>query len=867
MSQYIGQHRSYFELVELFRTHMVDNPGTNNDMMKRKYFECLKLIADLKVSFEFYYDYKILRYLLKSYLDVLTGQLNQPKIQVFTPMDIVSNLNGYVYNTPSKNRSRSRQRFGEIQLNTSTIDKTNLFKDLQEERYNIKFQLKHYSLDGDNVIYNFRNTPFAGICTTKLLHNYYLLHIHASNYTRFQHNSERFQLFEIKPDYISFGINIKAKDGSLHLVNDVLYRKEIIEYLNKHNTCFTLIETGFPGHFVATLIHKNNNEINIFVIDSNNKESDHGHILKLELTRFFQKNQNTPCKGHYLVDRAYHLNFGGENHNIYESSGYCQLVGYVFMDILYRNIVFYNKLRYDAKPSDVIAFINNMKRYCHDSFLDRTNKHHELWKWKMICFNFSYRVMKSTNLFNTNPNRPLDQKYYQQNSVRDIITHKQNSQNAFFTFKQKLYDCFFYRGYTPNFFGINWQSNKDWKVVPQKDNDYYYFVPEQLDETVYDSDICYFSGINSDTIFKVSNSFAFAKVNSTDVNIDKVQFLFQNVLAFMEDVYKNKTPITLTDEDDTTPFTTTPVPPRPSSVDDTTTLPPSSSVDDTTPLPPSSPVDDTKPTPQRAPYIPPSNPLHHRYRYNQQYYNIINKHKKDVNAIKSFNPEKFEKHEKEIIASREAERRGNTKDVILSKRMSRYANHNFSHIINKQCSDAMTHRGSGWYERSYQLIKELHELVKLEILTPDYIYPRISHLANCIVNRHNWIMNVEEITKTSNELEFDLGNKIKKYMTDVEIKHFIEILKDLSAYKNFSSNRSSLEIERESKKRNSERIDKESDEKMKKKNTAPILSKPSVTNDDTSTPSDQHALTDLERARERLKKRWEEQKRKNASQH
>ena len=149
--------------------------------------------------------------------------------------------------------------------------------------------------------------------------------------------------------------------------------------------------------------------------------------------------------------------------------------------------------------------------------------------------------------------------------------------------------------------------------------------------------------------------------------------------------------------------------------------------------------------------------------------------------------------------------------------MSKYANHNFSHIINTQCSDAMIHRDSGWYERSYQLIKELHELVKLEILTPDYIYPRISHLANCIVNRHNWIMNVEEITKTSNELEFDLGNKIKKYMTDVEIKHFIEILKDLSAYKNFSSNRSSLEIEREAKKRNSERIDKESDEKMKKK--------------------------------------------------
>ena len=129
----------------------------------------------------------------------------------------------------------------------------------------------------------------------------------------------------------------------------------------------------------------------------------------------------------------------------------------------------------------------------------------------------------------------------------------------------------------------------------------------------------------------------------------------------------------------------------------------------------------------------------------------------------------------------------------------------------------MTYRDKDWYEKSYKLIKELHELVKLKMLTPDYIYPRISHLANCIVNRHNWIMNVEEITKTLNELEFDLGNKIKKYLTNVEVKHFIEILKDLSSYKEKYSNRSSLEIEREAKKRNSERIDKESDEKMKKK--------------------------------------------------
>ena len=41
------------------------------------------------------------------------------------------------------------------------------------------------------------------------------------------------------------------------------------------------------------------------------------------------------------------------------------------MDILYRNMVFYNNLKFDASNLEVFEFINNMKQYCMTNFYNR----------------------------------------------------------------------------------------------------------------------------------------------------------------------------------------------------------------------------------------------------------------------------------------------------------------------------------------------------------------------------------------------------------------------------------------------------------------------------------------------------------------
>ena len=218
-----------------------------------------------------------------------------------------------------------------------------------------------------------------------------------------------------------------------------------------------------------------------------------------------------------MVDIKYHLNFGRENGNIYIRNGHCVLVGYVFMDIMYRNIVFHNNLKFDASHAEVFQFINNMKQYCTTNFYTR-NAPIPLEKFKYVCFNFNYRVMKTIELFNTNQDTALDGKYYNKFSIDDIKNYKQNNQNTQFTFKSKLREFFLYRNYICTFIGINWQDDPDYTVVPQKQNNYYYFIPEIIQYRSIDSEMCHFTGINTGFRFQVDNTYTFSFFKNVSIH-------------------------------------------------------------------------------------------------------------------------------------------------------------------------------------------------------------------------------------------------------------------------------------------------------------------------------------------------------------
>ena len=242
----------------------------------------------------------------------------------------------------------------------------------------------------------------------------------------------------------------------------------------------------------------------------------------------------------------YNLNFGGDD--IYETLGYCALVGNIFMDILYRNIVFHNKLRFDAESSEVVAFINNMKEYCVENFY----KNFENSKWKTICFNYSYRNMKSTGIFNTNPDQPLDGKYYEKYSLKDIQELYNNHQNIHFTFTSKIREYFLSRGIFNRLVGINWKSDKDYTKVSQNDNDYYYFVTEVLlNNHQHKTDECFFNGVNINNIFAVADNYRSARLNNTIIDTNKIYFLFQDMHTLVTENTKKVTPLFVQVESET----------------------------------------------------------------------------------------------------------------------------------------------------------------------------------------------------------------------------------------------------------------------------------------------------------------------------
>ena len=175
------------------------------------------------------------------------------------------------------------------------------------------------------------------------------------------------------------------------------------------------------------------------------------------------------------------------------------------------------------------------------NFNDTNKPDDKLWKFKLICFNFDYKVMNSMSVIDTDENKPLNGTYYKKISLNEIKNCKSNSkridrffnsineQNKNFTFKERLRETVLFNDCMSTLIGINWQSDPDYTVIPQKDNDYYFFVPEFIDfiDKHIDSDICHFKGINTGMHFEVHYNYDFVRFDDTEnVDLNKVYFLF-----------------------------------------------------------------------------------------------------------------------------------------------------------------------------------------------------------------------------------------------------------------------------------------------------------------------------------------------------
>ena len=99
------------------------------------------------------------------------------------------------------------------------------------------------------------------------------------------------------------------------LIFNPKYAKNVNDYLNTHQNCFTLLSTHVPSHFIACLVHKTVNEINIYIIDSNSTGSkDIDRLIQMLVQHFSEKQKNVQIFGHYMGD--YNLNFEKKNHPV-----------------------------------------------------------------------------------------------------------------------------------------------------------------------------------------------------------------------------------------------------------------------------------------------------------------------------------------------------------------------------------------------------------------------------------------------------------------------------------------------------------------------------------------------------------------------
>ena len=105
------------------------------------------------------------------------------------------------------------------------------------------------------------------------------------------------------------------------------------------------------------------------------------------------------------------------------------------------------------------------------------------------------------------------------------------------------------------------------------------------------------------------------------------------------------------------------------------------------------------------------------------------------------------------------------------------------------CSDESVLRDRTWYTNNFSLILHCYKVFKKNIIPSNYVYSVILYLINCVINYQNWEMSAKEISDTLIELQRRINNNevfetdYKKYdLNSNELKYLINILTDLNTY-------------------------------------------------------------------------------------
>ena len=521
--------KTYEELVRVLKTDIIPNAKLNEKTRKT----IAQLQSELDKNFRPFYEYELLRLVLKNYnfffTDKNDSNVDESKSSRFYKL---------MQNLPFR-----RNRFGEIQFDRALIPPTDVFNStVQSVNGDFRIQCNptdYVFNDGPRVI---KKCPFSSMQCMQFIYHLYLYNKHQKYHNR-SNNAEEFEFFPVLQNETYIGTY-----NNRFVFKSERFKTAIVKHFQRTNNCFTMFSGGTLKHTMPVLMHKNatDDTINIIIIDNNHTPATGVRDFISMIEIFFQDSfPDTKCKSRYI--HGYRLNFGKSSK--YEEAGYCQLVTYLFMDILFTNIVVHKHLKADASIEYIIRYVQLLQKFLYENYVRSDT-------WKLLCFNYCYKILDEMSVFSQD--QVINPSHFAALGLMQIQEEHDNEINQRFNFGQKLCEIMIANDFMPLLVGISLVPIG--LMRPQRENSYVYYVPQAL-KYKHHAEAFYFKGVTDEFHkFIVRNDYEYVqeiKHDETDPMFTRdftdIKFLFYKMNDHFRELYTRTVRNELNYPNDSTP--------------------------------------------------------------------------------------------------------------------------------------------------------------------------------------------------------------------------------------------------------------------------------------------------------------------------
>lgn len=502
------------ETLNSFNNRFITIRSNSKSSLTTKKNEVMRLQRDLQEHYIFSYEYKMLENLIQKYSDELN---NNPKSR--------SNRNKSLAESPSRrpgfgnvildlNENMKRNKIGNIQnFFKETIESHTIGKIHNTVQINIKDYLYK------ETEYQYDYTPFIGSLYSSLICNRYLCNKH--QLLTCTDKEKKKQARVIKPleiFYQEMDGRVEYIKGKLE-IGDIPFNVMLLKHLRSMDNTFTMFSGCTHNHAIAIFLQKFNNALYIYGVDSNSSPLEGVIELIQALQLYLQQKIGIPCHAQYITSDQ--LNFGSGDE--FEQQGYCLLISFLFMEIIYDNMIIYKNISYDSHPDKILNYIKTMLNYLEHVFFKKNI-------WHTFLRNYAHKIFGEMGFFHEDENKTVPD-YFVVASLRDIYNFnpfelkqaEKNFQDQFniFLSLNKLFS---------RIVGINWTS-RDYKDVNkiQKNNNFEYFIPENITTRIFYYFFRFKSLGKKDFFFNFENNFK-------SVTTEDHKNMFTDYTSVMKDI-------------------------------------------------------------------------------------------------------------------------------------------------------------------------------------------------------------------------------------------------------------------------------------------------------------------------------------------